>query len=423
MAEGLDTRGLASGFTQGFGLMDQYYQGQAQQERADEKLNMQRERFDMEREEVERARDLETVQLALGKIANGMAPSEEEIETLRDNPKYWPALDPDTDDALAVAEQVVDPESPKSINDPDSLASLNQLFGSEVAKGEGGQKLVTGVYPGTQGDTVTLDLEVTGEDGKTYRAPMTDGRSNREDDDTVMEVPVEKLVEKTQGMKAIRKSLQTPEAQAQASKVLQLLRGEESDNWELEEHETLGMIQRNTDTGEVKPVRGGAGSADAARRGGGDDRPSRIREAELLVENGIAGDMEEAYNMVRSRAGSASGYDRAQDEINYLSDRIESINNTLQDRAAMAQIPDEDREQMRRELEELKSRRERVAQQAFPSGSGLDTGDQPEPEPEGETEEGKSSEEDQPNRERGRRPGPDTSPDERADQILNDVLG
>ncbi|WP_328717563.1 hypothetical protein VO226_08270 [Halomonas elongata] len=357
---GLDTRGLADGFAQGFGLMDRYYRGQAQQKRADQRMDMQRERMDMQREEAERQReaaqrqeDLQTVQFTLGKIASGMDISDEEVEVLKRNPKFWPALDPATDGSIQQAEAVVDPDTPVDANDPESLAALNQLFGSEINKGPGGEKRVVGMVPGPDGESVTLELEVTGEDGKRYNAPMTEGRAPGGDDDTVMQVPVERLVQQTQGMRSIRQAFQTPQAQQKASQVLNLLRGGESEKWELEEHPRLGWVQRNTATGEIQPVKPGAGSPYEDRGSNYWNRPTATqKDIEYMVANGLAKDRQQAWEMLRQGSGD-NAYSRAEDRIGALKDRAEHLEKVVRGEAATVSS-EEDITEARAELERLR---------------------------------------------------------------------
>jgi hypothetical protein len=450
MADGLDTRGLASGFQQGFSLMDQYQRGQEQSERAQERHEMQREQYKMEKEEIERARDLKEVEFALTKIANGMEPSDDEIETLRENPKYWPALDDDTDDALAVAERVTDPNSNSSINDPEALASFNQLFGTQVNKGEGGQKMVTGVYPGTRGDSVTMDLEVTDEKGNSYRAPMTDGRSNREDDDAVMEVPVESLARQTQGMRALRKSFQNPEARQQAATVLSMLRGD-TENWELQEHDTLGMIQRNTATGEIKPVKSGAGGEDSGSNYW--NRPtSTQKDIEYMVAQGIAEDREDAWRKLNRSQGE--NFRRNELQLDQLNQQLDELNEMRNDGATWRRMSEDRRAEIEAEIEDLSSRRDRLSRRMFSNGSpsglrepGPEEGSQgrsQERPAERDTEQSRdtsrnSGREGESGQDRGIRPGlesnrdsnPDRerdnrsrpSPDEEAEDVLQSVLG
>lgn len=379
---GLDTRGLASGFAQGFGLMNNYQQQQKQNERADRQMGMQEERFEWQKEQAEtqqqeakRARDLEELQFTLGKIGSGMEVDESEIELLRQYPKYWAALDPDTDASIEQAQQVIDPQSPVDANDPESLAALNQMFGAEINRGEGGQKRVVGMVPAPDGESVMLELEVVGEDGSTYTAPMTEGRSNREDDDLVMQVPVERLVDQTQGMRMLRNVFQRPEAQQRANQVLNILRGDSGESWELEEHPRLGAIQRNTKTGEIKPVRPGAGSPYDQRgsSGGSYKPPSNIQEAEALVQRGVYDNFSDAYEAVRARAGQGQQGDLKY--IDFLQDQLKAIDSQLEvANTALSTVPEEEATKLRERREQLAEELEAASRQAF---SRPDGGSQP----------------------------------------------
>lgn len=412
----LDTRGLASGFAQGFGLADQYYARQAQGERADERMAMERERFGMQREEIQRARDLEDLQFTMGKIANGMEVTEDEVELLRRYPKYWPALDEQTDQSLMTAMEVIDPQSPVGLNDPEALAALNQMFGAEINKGDGGQKRVVGMVPGPDGESVMLDLEVIGEDGQAYTAPMTEGRAPGSDEDLVMQVPVEKLVEQVQGMRSLRQAFQGPEAQAQASRVLGLLRGD-TDQWEQIEGPDGAILQRNRRTGETKRVLGRKSRGSSYYH-----RPTSMQnDAQWMVDNGIAPDLATAFEMLKATRGKGTEYGRGQDEMDYLGDRISEIQSLREDRVRWARMDEADRAALEQELDDLAQRRDALAEQLYrPVGlAARDTAqpDAQEPPAAPETEQPAA-------REQGRHPGP-PAPDDSTDPdaLLDRILG
>lgn len=427
---GLDTRGLADGFAQGFGLMNQYHRGQRADARADqqmeiqqERLGMQREQFSMQQEEAQRAQDMESLQFTLGKIGSGMEVDESEIELLRRYPKYWAALDPDTDASIEQAQQVIDPQSPVDANDPESLAALNQMFGAEINRGEGGQKRVVGMVPGPDGESVMLELEVIGEDGSRYTAPMTQGRSNREDDDLVMQVPVERLVEQTQGMRMLRNVFRTPEAQQRASQVLGLLRGDSAESWDLEEHPRLGMIQVNRRTGEIKPVRPGAGSPyDRSGSSNYWNRPTATqKDIEYMVETGLAPDRETAWRMLRE-SGSDNSYSRAEDRIDAMRNRAEDLEKFIMGDGATVPTDEEmevAQEELRFLLQEIRQQENQTYGIREPQSDGPDTTrreGQPSPD-----EESRRS----PPPERGLRPGPEPDPrDPRQDRPVSadDIL-
>jgi|GEM_PF-1341084 hypothetical protein len=407
---GLDTRGLVSGFAQGFGLMNQYQQQQFQNERAEKQDAMQAERFDMQKqqfsaqqEDAQRQRDMEEIQFTLGKIGSGMDVAEDELETLRRYPKFWAALDPQTDASINQAMAVIDPNTTVDANDPESLAALNQMFGAEINRGEGGQKRVVGMYPAPDGQSVALELEVVGEDGNTYRAPMTEGRGTA-DDDLVKYVPVEALVEQVQGMRLLRNTMRTPEAQQRATQVLGLLRGDSNERWEQVQGPGGSILQRNTVTGETKQV---LGRAPRASSGGSGSTPSRIQEAQALVDRGVYGTFAEAYEAVRARAGQNNPAANARDELDYELNQLESIMSVLNDPVARNRLSEEDLQRYEQRAAAIQERIPNLEQQAFnrsaePAGQRTPAPSaSPQPQP-------------QPERERGLRPGP--APDEETDE-------
>lgn len=376
---GLDTRGLASGFAQGFGLMDQHQRGQRAEKRADQQMGMQQERMDMQREQfgaqqedAQRARDMEELQFTLGKIGSGMDVDESELELLQRYPKFWAALDPQTDHSIEQAMAVIDPDTPVDANDPESLEALNQMFGAEINRGDGGQKRVVGMVPAPDGQSVMLELEVAGEDGSTYRAPMTEGRGTG-DDDLVMAVPVERLVEQVQGMRVLRNTMQTPEAQQRASQVLQLLQGGPGEQWETIEGPGGSLLRRNINTGKTESV---VGRAPAGRAGGSGGAPTAtMKEAEWMVAQGIAPDIPTAFETLRQSRGDDLQRDRL--ELSALDSEMNRLNRRLES----GWLNDDEREPLEREMEALRAQRDQVAQRVFnrPEEQG---GGQPQPEPE-----------------------------------------
>ncbi|MGP9665409.1 hypothetical protein ACT3TY_12355 [Halomonas sp. AOP22-C1-8] len=294
---GLDMRGLADGFAQGFGLMNQYQRGQAADRRADEQLKIHRDnaawqredgdrrfglsqdqfdqsvtdsdrrfglaekgfslqerkaehsmqtadrqlglqqqqlglqqsRFNAEQEAQQRARDQESIHIALAK-AGQFGPeslSEIELDLMRRSPHVWPVFDSRSDAAIQRAADVFDINSPADANDMESLDQVNLLLDDLINVGEGGKKRISGWYPAPDGNSVTAELEMTREDGSTYRAPMTEGRGT-EEDAMVMQIPIEKIVNHIQGIRAIRNAFNAggPEVKNNANRMLAILRGE-----------------------------------------------------------------------------------------------------------------------------------------------------------------------------------------------------
>lgn len=366
---GLDTRGLASGFAQGFGLMNQYQQQKLQNKRADRRMDMQEQRFglqmetaEMNKEQLQHKRDMEEMKFTFGKIASGMEVGKSEIDLLKKHPKFWSALDPDTDASIEQAQSVIDPESPVGANDPESLAALNQMFGAEINKGDGGNKRVVGMVPGPDGESVMLELEVEGEDGKPYRAPMTKGRSNSEDDDLVMPIPMEKLVDHTQGMRMLRNTFQSPEAQANATRVLNLLRGEAPEQWEQVQGPGGSILQRNMRTGEMKSVMGRAPRS--GRSSSRDYAPSSdVKTIEYFRQRGYG--HEEAVRMAMELKGRGNdSYSQGQDQVDYLQDRISELEKTRNDRAWQG-MSQKQRDGVNSDLKQLRQQRDQVADSLY----------------------------------------------------------
>jgi hypothetical protein len=222
--------------------MDTYYNRQAQNERADKRLGLQEEAFDMQKERHGAEQAKEKATFVLGKIAQGVEPTEDEFGWLKEHPQFWPALDPRTDKSIEVAQSVIDPESPMGPNDPEAIEAMNQLWSHRINRGEGGRKRIAGLYPGQEQGTVALDLEIEKEDGTKYNAPMTKNRGV-EGDDEVLQTPVEALVNQVQGYRMLRNAFRTAEAQATATKVLSALTGKTPDRSEAytKRQEMLGL--------------------------------------------------------------------------------------------------------------------------------------------------------------------------------------
>lgn len=379
----LDTRGLASGFAQGFGLVNQYQQQKRQNEHADRRMDMEEQRFglqmetaEMKKEQAQRTQDAEDLKFTFGKIASGMEVDESEIDLLKKYPKYWAALDPDTDFSISKAMNVIDPDMPDDLNDPEALASLNQMFGAEINKGGGGQKRIIGAVPSPDGQGLSFELEVIGEDGKSYNAPMTGGRGTEaEGDDWVKSVDLGEAIDQVQGMRMMRMAFQTPEAQQNASRMLSVLRGgDSSETWELEEHPRLGAIQRNIQTGEIKPVRAGAGSP-LDRSGSGGSGGSReyapssdVKTIEYFKQQGYS--HEEAVRMTMELKGRGEdNYGRGQDQLGYLQGRVTELEK-VRDGREWQGMSEQQRQEVTSQIEQLRTQRDQVAGQLYGNGGG-----------------------------------------------------
>ena len=369
----LDTRGLASGFAQGFGLMNGYQQQQRQNERADKRLDMQEQKFglqmetaEMEKEQVQRQREQEQLKLTLGKIAQfgPEAVSNEERDLLKRRPDIWPSMDQQADPAIQRAIEVFDPKTSIDANDPESLEQANLLFQDMINKGDGGQKRIVGWVPGPDGESVMLELEVTRPDGSTYRAPMTEGRG-AEEDAIVKPVKVEDLVNHIQGLRMMRNgfNLAGPEAQQRASQMLQILRGEPSERWETVQGPDGAVFQREVNSGKLDSVIGRRSSSSNYW-----NRPTATqKDIEYLVANGMARDREEAWEKLQRSGRDA--YDRGQDELGYLQDRVSELE-TIRDSREWQGMSEQQRQEVTSQLEQLRDQRDQVASQLYDTGGG-----------------------------------------------------
>ncbi|UTA78953.1 hypothetical protein J4377_13425 [Halomonas sp. XH26] len=418
---GLDTRGLASGFAQGFGLMNQYQQQQFQNERALKQDEMQEQKFgldmqmgQMRMDEVEREREKEALTFALARGAEfgpeGL--SEDDIALLRNKPQVWAAFDERADPAIQRAADVFDLNSPADANDPDSLEQANILFQDLVNRGEGGQKRIARFYPAPDGQSVNIELEVTREDGTVDYQPMTDGRGT-EEDAMVMNVPMEGLVNHIQGLRQVRNGINMggDEFRANASRMLRVLRGDATpESWEQVEGPGGSILQRNTRTGETKQVIG------RAPQSGGNywDRPTATqKDIEYLVSNGLAPSREAAWQMLNR------SNDSSRDELKYYTGRLEDIESILSAPGAANTMSDEELAQFQSERQAIRDMLPELESRAFgrqPAGLSIPASRQS-----STTASSSTDQPPQPEGERGLRPGPSPS-EPLEDDLLNSIL-
>ncbi len=382
---GLDMRGLADGFLSGFQVMGQYQHQQRQSEQAERRLGMQEQKFgldmrtaEMKMDELKRNREKEGLKFALEKaVTLGYdSVTEDEFALLRNHPEIWAGLDPQADFAIQRAVDVFDPSTSIDANDPDSLQQANLLFGDLINTGNSGQKRIVGWVPSPNSNDVMLELEVTREDGSTYRAPMTEGRGT-EEDAIVKSIPMETLVNHIQGLRMLRNGVKAggPEAQERASQMLQILRGEPGERWETVEGPGGSLLQRNTVTGEMKsvvgraPVRGGASSSR-------DYAPSSdVKTIEYFKQQGY--EHEDAVRLTMELKGRGEDdYGRNQDHLSYLQDRVSELESIKSGREWQG-MSEEAQNAVNTELQQLRNQRDQVAGSLYGSGQSSQQGGRP----------------------------------------------
>jgi len=139
---GLDTRGLMDGALQGFSVADAYFSRQHNQKlqedqnaRADRQLGMQEENFNLQKQKLQGGQVKEKATFVIGKMAQGLYPTEDELNFLSEHPEFFPAFDPATDRSIEIAQAVIDPKDPMDPNDPQAIEAMNQLWGARVNRG------------------------------------------------------------------------------------------------------------------------------------------------------------------------------------------------------------------------------------------------------------------------------------------------
>ncbi|KAA6179144.1 hypothetical protein F3K50_03295 [Pseudomonas marginalis] len=191
-------------------------QSAARMEREDQRFDMQQQQFNRQVQQQDKDRqqqqDTLTAKSAYAKIQAGADLDENDLEVFKRNPWMDPrhVLSPHMQADVETAGKVFTGQL--NSNAPEALDAVNRVFGPEIQKGGGGQKRIVQVMPGQTKGTVVFELEVTGEDGKKYNAPMTKNRGTANDaDDDVLEIPIEKLVDRVSGYKLLSGVFNTPE--------------------------------------------------------------------------------------------------------------------------------------------------------------------------------------------------------------------
>ena len=301
----LDTRGLASGVAQGFGLMDNYYRGQKQDDRAERGLQMREESFGMQKEQYQQSQKEKQATLVYGKMMQQVPLGDEDMQFLKDNPNYLQALNPEMDQSIEIAQRVIDPEDEMDLNSEEGLYAMNTMFSHRINRGEGGKKRIAGGYPGRREGTLALDLEVEREDGTKYNAPRT-RNAGVEGDDEVLQTDIGDVVNQVQGYRAIRNVINQTGSSEYAAKMYSLLTGKEPErakginmNGFLVDPET-GEQMGDFRTPDQRSGRGGAG--------GSGNAPADVQTAEWMVASNIAPDRSTAWNMLTEANANPAKY-------------------------------------------------------------------------------------------------------------------
>lgn len=343
---GLDTRGLASGFALGFGLMDSFYNRQERSQQRERGLEMREQAFEADMAQRQREQDQLLAKSGYARLAAGQELSEDQLAAFQRNPWMapWHVATDEMGAAIEQAARVADPGDPADLNDPASIKAVNDMFGPRINRGHGKNKRIRAALPGPQPGTLVFELDVEDEGGNRYTAPMTRNRGKAGEDDEVLATDVGTMVEQVAGYQALRKVLSTPGARERAlayGRALGYL-PEPEGRWETVEGPGGAILQRHTITGELKEIVGREDSDSWYSR-----PTSSMKEAQWLVQQGIAPDISAAYEMVRARAGQEQTQNL--EYIDFLGSQIERIDEQLDS----YQTSEEERIELRERREQL----------------------------------------------------------------------
>ncbi|MCE3025715.1 hypothetical protein [Salinicola sp. DM10] len=378
---GLDTRGLADGLAQGLGLGMQI-NNQERQQRYDEArtqqyargLDMREQEFAQQQKAHQLEQDKMIAQSGYARLAAGQDLDEQQLEAFKRNPWMapWHVASDEVGQAIDQARRVMDPNDPADINDAQSLQAVNALFGPRINRGHGAKKRIRAMIPGQNPGTVAIDLDVEDEDGNRYTAPMTRNRGKAGEDDEVMQTDVGDIINQVAGYQQLRGAL-SPEARQRAlayGRQLGFLpEAAREDRWETVQGPGGSLLQRNTRTGEMSSVVGRA-----PQRGGtsGYAPTSSMKEAQWLVQQGIAPDIQSAYEMT-SQPSRDSSYSRRLDQLKFMSRQISDLDKAIQASKGDTGVGPASQELLN-ERAELVRRRDQLAQDAWSPGGDRQRG-------------------------------------------------
>lgn len=364
---GLDTRGAFDGFTQGFGMMQNYKDSQDRKEYMKQQQGMQERGMEMREQEFEgqqqdrqKKNDQEYITQFYARTMPLMKDSSnpesmrqlvamyedpQAADTFKRNPMASMAhlLNPKTIAAVEYADQLGSGEG--ELFSEGTASAMNDYFSPVVNRMPGRRTNIKAVYPGQQEGTMTFDLGVVpiGEDGvegEEYSSAMTGKRGTEADgDDEIMQVPIEQLIQKVHGAKQIYSAIGKENLGQfqEALRAMGYLPKEEA-RWEEVKGPGGSILQRNTVTGEMKNVLGRAPLPKASSNA--EFAPSSdVKTIEYLISQGMT--PEEARNeVVRLKRGSTGDGMTANDRfrVTYLTNRIKEIDDII---AATLPLPDE----------------------------------------------------------------------------------
>lgn len=354
---GLDTRGAFDGFVQGFGMMQNYKGGQDRKAYREQQQGMQERGMDMREQQLEgQQQDRQKVsdQQYIAQYYARADPLMSDIEN-PDSMKQLVAMFEDAEAAdvfkrnpmasmthilnpktIAAAKYAGDLGKGEGVLFSDKTAgAMNDYFSPVVNRMPGRRTRINNVYPGQKEGTMAFDLGVTpieddGAEGEEYLAGMTDKRGIEGEDDNIMQVPIEKLIEKVKGAQTIYDAL-GPEKIAQFQKSLRTMgylpaelpkysdvEGPDGSMFQVDQHGKKTVI-----LGRKPTASGSSGAAYAPS--------SDVKTLQYLKANGM-NDQEARDELVRLKRGGTGDSITASDryKVTFLTNQIKEVDAQLQ---------------------------------------------------------------------------------------------
>lgn len=362
---GLDTRGAFDGFVKGFGMMQGYQDSkdrkaymQEQQAMQRRGLEMREQEFSQRQDQQQKLQDQELVKQFYTGWASGVeVPVTPELEQAFERNKMLDArhlFRPDVEAAVQYADKLSQGEG--SLFSQETVDAMNAFYGPRVNRGAGGNKRLSGIYPGQKEGTFVFELEVEDEQGNKRNAPMTVNRGIQGEDDEVAQYEIDQAIGPVMGAKSIYKALgDNREKMIAYLKSSGYLPKEEA-KWEQVQGPGGSILQRNTKTGELKNVLGRAPQQGGGSGGGAYGSPTSQQKNFLFLRDALKLTDEEAYKVAFGGTGAVNEKvsDRVSKGISYLSTQIKEIDSIISSKGMMIEEA---------ELESLQIQRQELAEQ------------------------------------------------------------
>ena len=374
---GLDTRGAFDGFTQGFGMMQNYKDSQdrkeymkQQQGMQERGMEMREQEFSAQQDERQKQQDQQAISQFYEGWSSGIeAPITPELEKVFSrnsmaDPRHL--FKPETEAAVQYADKLAKGEG--SLFSQETVDAMNNFYAPRVGRGGGGSKRLAGLYPGQKEGTLVFVVEVEDEQGNTRLAPMTMNRGLEGEDDEVAQYEIDQAIGPVMGAKSIYQALGE-----NREKMMSYLQSsgyikKPDAKWEEVKGPGGSILQRNTATGEMKNVLGRAPVAGGS--GYGSSKLTQQQDNFHFLKNQLNMSDEDAYKAAFGGTGAVTGKvaGDVQAGINLLSAQIKEIDSRTAGKAGLM-LPEEERASLMQQRSQLEQERQALADSAGVLGS------------------------------------------------------